>query len=325
MKPLLVTGASGFVGWHIARLLLNEGYKVRALVRKGSAVPGLPVELFEGDLRDARSVQQAVLGCHSIFHVAADYRLWARNPKEMFETNVRGTAQLLELASIEDVERFVYTSTVGCIGIPHDGFGTEESPADVDQMAGPYKESKFLAEEAVLKMAAQGFPAVVVNPTAPVGERDAKPTPTGRMILDFLRGKMPAYIETGLNVVDVEDVARGHFLAFENGVAGERYILGGENLTMREILQILSEESGIPAPRWKLPYGVAMGYAALSTAGAFFTGKTPRAPMDAVKMARKKMFVSSAKAERDLGYRPAPARQGLAKAVSWYRANGYCR
>lgn len=325
MKPLLVTGASGFVGWHIARLLLNEGYKVRALVRKGSAVPGLPVELFEGDLRDARSVQQAVLGCHSIFHVAADYRLWARNPKEMFETNVRGTAQLLELASIEDVERFVYTSTVGCIGIPHDGFGTEESPADVDQMAGPYKESKFLAEEAVLKMAAQGFPAVVVNPTAPVGERDAKPTPTGRMILDFLRGKMPAYIETGLNVVDVEDVARGHFLAFENGVAGERYILGGENLTMREILQILSEESGIPAPRWKLPYGVAMGYAALSTAGAFFTGKTPRAPMDAVKMARKKMFVSSAKAERDLGYRPAPARQGLAKAVNWYRANGYCR
>jgi dihydroflavonol-4-reductase len=325
LKPLLVTGASGFVGWHIARLLLNEGYKVRALVRKGSAVPGLPVELFEGDLRDARSVQQAVLGCHSIFHVAADYRLWARNPKEMFETNVRGTAQLLELASIEDVERFVYTSTVGCIGIPHDGFGTEESPADVDQMAGPYKESKFLAEEAVLKMAAQGFPAVVVNPTAPVGERDAKPTPTGRMILDFLCGRMPAYIETGLNVVDVEDVARGHFLAFENGVAGERYILGGENLTMREILQILSEESGIPAPRWKLPYGVAMGYAALSTAGAFFTGKTPRAPMDAVKMARKKMFVSSAKAERDLGYCPAPARQGLAKAVNWYRANGYCR
>ncbi len=325
MKPLLVTGASGFVGWHIARLLLDEGYKVRALVRKGSAVPGLPVEIFEGDLREARSVQQAVLGCHSIFHVAADYRLWARNPKEMFETNVRGTAQLLELASIEDVERFVYTSTVGCIGIPQDGFGTEESPVNVDQMAGPYKESKFLAEEAVLKMAAQGFPAVVVNPTAPVGERDAKPTPTGRMILDFLRGKMPAYIETGLNVVDVEDVARGHFLAFEHGVPGERYILGGENLTMREILQILSEESGIPAPRWKLPYGVAMGYAALSTAGAFFTGKTPRAPMDAVKMARKKMFVSSAKAERDLGYRPAPARQGLAKAVSWYRANGYCR
>lgn len=325
MKPLLVTGASGFVGWHVARLLIDEGYAVRALVRKGSAVPSLPVEIYEGDLRDARSVQRAVIGCHSIFHVAADYRLWTRHPEEMFETNVRGTAQLLELASIEGVDRFVYTSTVGCIGLPSEGFGTEDSPVNVEQMAGAYKESKFLAEEAVLKMAAQGFPAVVVNPTAPVGERDAKPTPTGRIILDFLRGKMPAYMDTGLNVVDVEDVARGHFLAFEHGLPGERYILGGENLTMREILQILSEESGVPAPRLKLPYSVAMGFAALSTAGAFLTGKSPRAPIDAVKMARKKMFVTSAKAERDLGYRPVPARQALAKAVAWYRANGYCR
>ncbi|MCC7340843.1 MAG: NAD-dependent epimerase/dehydratase family protein [Bryobacterales bacterium] len=325
MKPVLVTGASGFVGWHIARLLLDEGYPVRALVRKGSAVLGLAVEICEGDLRDARSVQRAIQGCDYVFHAAADYRLWARHPEEIFETNVRGTAQLLELASIEGVERFVYTSTVGCIGIPLDGIGTEETPVDVSQMAGAYKESKFLAEEVVLKIAAQGFPAVIVNPTAPVGERDAKPTPTGRIILDFLRGKMPAYIETGLNVVDVEDVARGHFLAFEHGVPGERYILGGENLTMREILELLSEESGVPAPRWKLPYGVAMAYAALSTAGAFLTGKAPRAPLDGVKMARKKMFVSSAKAERELGYRPAPARQGLAKAVRWFRANGYCR
>ncbi|MCC6264836.1 MAG: NAD-dependent epimerase/dehydratase family protein [Bryobacterales bacterium] len=325
MKPVLVTGASGFLGWHIARLLLDEGYPVRALVRKGSAVPGLAVEICEGDLRDARSVQRAIQGCDYVFHAAADYRLWARHPEEIFETNVRGTAQLLELASIEGVERFVYTSTVGCIGIPPDGIGTEETPVDTSQLTGAYKESKFLAEEAVLKIAAQGFPAVIVNPTAPVGERDAKPTPTGRMILDFLCGKMPAYIETGLNVVDVEDVARGHFLAFEHGMAGERYILGGENLTMREILELLSEESGVPAPRWKLPYGVAMGFAALSTAGAFLSGKTPRAPLDGVKMARKKMFVSSAKAERELGYRPAPARQGLAKAVRWFRANGYCR
>lgn len=298
---------------------------MRALVRKGSAVPGLAVEIREGDLRDARSVQQAIQGCDYVFHVAADYRLWARHPEEIFETNVQGTSQLLELASIEGIERFVYTSTVGCIGIPQDGIGAESTPVDVTQMAGAYKESKFLAEEVVLKIAAQGFPAVIVNPTAPVGERDAKPTPTGQMILDFLRGKMPAYIDTGLNVVDVEDVARGHLLAFEHGVAGERYILGGENLTMREILQLLSEESGREAPRWKLPYGVAMGYAALSTAGAFLTGRAPRAPLDAVKMARKKMFVSSAKAERELGYRPAPARQGLAKAVKWFRANGYCR
>ncbi len=298
---------------------------MRALVRKGSAVPGLAVEIREGDLRDARSVQQAIQGCDYVFHVAADYRLWARHPEEIFETNVQGTSQLLELASIEGIERFVYTSTVGCIGIPQDGIGAESTPVDVTQMAGAYKESKFLAEEVVLKIAAQGFPAVIVNPTAPVGERDAKPTPTGQMILDFLRGKMPAYIDTGLNVVDVEDVARGHLLAFEHGVAGERYILGGENLTMREILQLLSEESGRKAPRWKLPYGVAMGYAALSTAGAFLTGRAPRAPLDAVKMARKKMFVSSAKAERELGYRPAPARQGLAKAVKWFRANGYCR
>lgn len=298
---------------------------MRALVRKGSAVPGLAVEIREGDLRDARSVQQAIQGCDYVFHVAADYRLWARHPEEIFETNVQGTSQLLELASIEGIERFVYTSTVGCIGIPQDGIGAESTPVDVTQMAGAYKESKFLAEEVVLKIAAQGFPAVIVNPTAPVGERDAKPTPTGQMILDFLRGKMPAYIDTGLNVVDVEDVARGHLLAFEHGVAGGRYILGGENLTMREILQLLSEESGREAPRWKLPYGVAMGYAALSTAGAFLTGRAPRAPLDAVKMARKKMFVSSAKAERELGYRPAPARQGLAKAVKWFRANGYCR
>lgn len=325
MKPVLVTGASGFLGWHVARLLLDEGYPVRALVRKGSAVPGLAVETCEGDLKDARSVQRAIQGCDYVFHVAADYRLWARHPEEIFETNVRGTAQLLELASIEGIERFVYTSTVGCIGIPADGFGTEESPVDVSQMAGAYKESKFLAEEVVLRMAGQGFPVVIVNPTAPVGERDAKPTPTGRIILDFLRRRMPAYIDTGLNVVDVEDVARGHLLAFEHGVAGERYILGGENLTMREILQSLADESGLPAPRWKLPYGVAMGYAALSTAGAFLTGKTPRAPLDAVRMARKKMFVSSAKAERELGYRPAPVRQGLAKAVRWYRENGYCR
>lgn len=325
MKPTLVTGASGFVGWHVARLLVEAGHTVRALVRKGSSVPGLAVDLIEGDLRDARSVQRAILGCGAVFHVAADYRLWARDRDEIFETNVRGTSQLLELASIEGVDRLVYTSTVGCIGIPGEGFGTEDTPVDPNQMAGVYKESKYLAEQSVLRLAEQGFPAVIVNPTAPVGERDAKPTPTGRIVLDFLRGRMPAYIETGLNVVDVEDVARGHLLAFEHGVPGERYILGSENLTMREILEILAEESGLTAPSLKLPYSVAMAFAVLDTALATVTGKEPRAPVDAVKMARKKMFVSCAKAERELGFRAAPARQGLAKAIRWFRANGYCR
>lgn len=324
MKPTLVTGASGFIGWHIASLLLEAGHTVRALVRKGSKVPGLDVQIFEGDLRDARSVQQAILGCGAVFHVAADYRLWARNRDEIFETNVRGTAQLLELASIENVDRFVYTSTVGCIGIPSDGWGEESTPVRVEEMTGAYKQSKYLAEESVMRLASQGFPAIIVNPTAPVGERDAKPTPTGRMILDFLRGNMPAYIDTGLNVVDVADVARGHLLAYEHGVPGERYILGAENLTMREILEIVAEESGLKAPGLKLPYALAMGFAVLDTGFSAISGREPRAPLDAVKMARKKMFVTCQKAERDLGYNPGPARQGLAKAVRWYRENGYC-
>jgi dihydroflavonol-4-reductase len=323
IKPILVTGASGFVGWHVARLLLEQGAMVHALVRPGSEVPGLPVRIFEGDLRDARSVQQAILGCGAVFHVAADYRLWARNPDEIFETNVRGTAQLLELASIEEVSHFVHTSTVGCIGIPEDGIGDESTPVDIHAMAGAYKQSKFLAEETVLRLAAQGFPAVIVNPTAPVGVRDAKPTPTGQVIVDFLKGRMPAYLDTGLNVVDVEDVARGHLLACEFGRPGERYILGGENLTMQEILGQLSEISGRPAPRMRMPYGMAMSYARVSTAWAAIIGRPPRAPVDAVKMAKKKMFVSSAKAERELGYQPIPARDALEKAVRWYRENGY--
>ncbi len=296
---------------------------VHALVRPGSQVPGLPVRLFEGDLRDARSVQQAILGCNAVFHVAADYRLWVRDPDAMFETNVRGTSQLLELASIENVDKFVYTSTVGCIGIPDDGLGDESTPVDIHGMMGPYKQSKYLAEEAVLRIASQGFPAVIVNPTAPVGVRDAKPTPTGQVILDFLRGRMPAYLDTGLNVVDVEDVARGHLLACEFGRPGERYILGGENLTLKEIFEILAEISGRPAPGIRMPYGAAMAFARLGSALAAITGKPPRASIDAVRMARKKMFVSSAKAQRELGYIPSSARDALASAIHWYRENGY--
>lgn len=322
-KPILVTGASGFVGWHVARLLLERGAIVHALVRPGSAVPGLPVRLFEGDLRDARTVQQAIIGCGAVFHVAADYRLWVKDPDAMFETNVRGTSQLLELASIEDVERFVYTSTVGCIGIPTEGLGDESTPVDIHAMYGPYKQSKYLAEEAVLRIASQGFPAVIVNPTAPVGVRDAKPTPTGKIIVDFLRGRMPAYLDTGLNIVDVEDVALGHLLAAEHGRTGERYILGGDNLTLKEILGLLSDISGRPAPRLEIPYSVAMAFARLGSAWASLSGKPPRASVDAVRMARKKMFVSSAKAERELGFRPSQARDALARAVCWYQENGY--
>lgn len=311
------------MGWHVARLLLEQGAVVHALVRPGSEVPGLPVRLFEGDLRDARSVQQAILGCGAVFHVAADYRLWVKDANTMFETNVRGTSQLLELASIEEVSRFVYTSTVGCIGIPEDGLGDETTPVDIHAMQGAYKQSKYLAEESVLRMASQGFPAVIVNPTAPVGVRDAKPTPTGQLIVDFLRGRMPAYLDTGLNIVNVEDVARGHLLACEYGRTGERYILGGENLTLKEILDILSDLSGRPAPSVQIPFGVAMSFAFLGEAWAAITGKAPRAPMDAVRMARKKMFVSSAKAERELGYSPSSAREALSSAVGWYRENGY--
>ncbi len=322
-KPILVTGASGFVGWHVARLLLEQGTEVHALVRPGSEVPGLPVRIFEGDLRDARSVQQAILGCGAVFHVAADYRLWVKDADAMFETNVRGTSQLLELASIEEVDKFVYTSTVGCIGIPEDGLGDESTPIDIHAMYGPYKQSKYLAEEAVLRLASQGFPAVIVNPTAPVGVRDAKPTPTGQIIVDFLRGRMPAYLDTGLNVVDVEDVARGHLLACEYGRSGERYILGGENLTLKEILDTLADLSGRPAPTMQVPFGVAMAFARIGAVWAAITGRPPRAPIDAVRMARTKMFVSSAKAERELGYQPSQARDALAHAVAWYRENGY--
>jgi dihydroflavonol-4-reductase len=323
LKPILVTGASGFVGWHVARRLIEQGYQVRALVRPGSDVPDLPVERCEGDLRDARSVQAAVIGCQAVFHVAADYRLWARDPEEIFETNVRGTGQLLELASIEDVDKFVYTSTVGCIGIPAEGVGDESTPVSIDDMKGAYKQSKFLAEQSVLRIASEGFPAVIVNPTAPIGEGDRKPTPTGQIVVDFLKQRMPAYLDTGLNVVDVERVALGHVLAFHYGKPGERYILGGENLTLKEIFALLEELSGVKAPTMQISHGVAMAFARLESLIAGVTGKPPRAPIDAVRMAKTKMFVRSDKAAQVLGYKPSTALEALEKAVNWYRANGY--
>lgn len=324
MKPTLVTGASGFLGWHVARALTSAGHSVRALVRPTSKVRELDVENVRGDLRDAGSLRSAVAGCGAVFHVAADYRLWTRDVRSMFESNVDGTRNLLAAARDTGVERVVYTSTVGCIGMPQDRPGDETSPVGIADMTGAYKRSKWMAEQVALDFAKSGFPIVIVNPTAPVGDHDFKPTPTGKIIVDFLRKGMPAYLDTGLNVVDAMDVAQGHLLAFERGRPGERYILGSENLTLRGIFQHLSQLSGLPAPTVRIPYAVAYAAGVVSTAWASVTGSDPRAPLDGVRMARKKMWVSHAKASSELGYRPGPALQGLEKAVSWFRSNGYC-
>lgn len=320
MKPALVTGASGFLGWHVARVLLERGYPVRALLRQGSRIDRLDVERVTGDLRDAASLARAVSGCGLLFHVAADYRLWAKDPGELYRTNVDGTRQLLQAARDAGVDRVVYTSTVGCIGLPHNGLGTEETPVSLADMSGDYKRSKFLAEQAALEFARAGLPVVIVNPTAPIGEHDVKPTPTGKIVLDFLNGDMPAFIDTGLNVVDVRDTAEGHWLACERGRPGERYILGSENLTLAQILEKLARITGRKAPRVRLPYAVAYGAGAASTAWARLTGRPPRVPLDAVRMARKKMWVSHEKAERELGFHPGPADAALARAVEWMTA-----
>ncbi len=324
MKPTLVTGASGFLGWHVARLLLERGHRVRALLRPSSRLRELDVEPVAGDLRDAASMERAAAGCGLVFHVAADYRLWAADPEELYRSNVDGTRHVLEAARKAGVERVVYTSTVGCIGMPPDGEGDEDGPVALEQMTGAYKRSKFLAERVALEFAAAGLPVVIVNPTAPIGDHDIKPTPTGGIVLDFLKGDMPAYIDTGLNVVDARDVALGHWLACERGRAGERYILGSENLTLAGILEKLAALTGRPAPRVRLPYAAAYAAGVVTTGWARLTGKPPRAPLDAVRMARKKMFVSHAKAARELGFAPGPAGGALARAVEWFQANGYC-
>ena len=324
MKPTLVTGASGFLGWHVARLLVERGHRVRALVRPSSRIRELDVEPVTGDLRDAASLDRAAAGCGLVFHVAADYRLWAADPNELYGSNVDGTRNLLEAARKARVDRVVYTSTVGCIGVPPNGEGNEDCPVSLDEMKGAYKRSKFQAERIALEFAAAGLPVIIVNPTAPIGDHDIKPTPTGKIVLDFLKGDMPAYIDTGLNVVDARDVALGQLLACEHGRVGERYILGSENLTLAQILEKLAAIAGRPAPKVQLPYAVAYAAGVVTTGWAMVTGKPPRAPLDAVRMARKKMFVSHAKAARELGFAPGPADGALRRAVEWFRANGYC-
>ena len=324
MKPTLVTGASGFLGWHVARLLVERGYSVRALVRPTSKIRELDVEPCTGDLRDPASVERAVAGCGLVFHVAADYRLWAADSGELYRSNVDGTRNILQAARNAGVDRVVYTSTVGCIGVPPGGEGNEDCAVSLEDMTGAYKRSKFLAERVAVESAASGLPVVIVNPTAPIGDHDIKPTPTGQIVVDFLKGGMPAFIETGLNVVDARDVALGHLLACESGSVGERYILGAENLTLAQILAKLAAITGRPAPTLKLPYAVAYAAGVVTTAWAKVSGRPPRAPLDAVRMARKKMFVSHAKAGRELGYDPGPVDQALSRAVQWFRANGYC-
>ncbi len=323
MKPILVTGASGFIGWHVARKLLERGDKVRALARPSSQVRELDVEVVRGDLRDPDSLERALTGCGVLFHIAADYRLWAKDPGDLYRSNVDGTRNVLEAARKCGAERVVYTSTVGCIGIPNGGLGTEDRPVREEDMTGAYKRSKFQAEQVALEFAASGFPVVIVNPTAPIGDHDFKPTPTGKIILDFLKGAMPAYVDTGLNFVDVQDTATGHLQAAERGRSGQRYILGSENLTLQQMLQRLASVTGGQAPRWRIPHAVAYAAGVASTGWANLTGQEPRVPLDAVKMSRTKVFVSLDQAKRELGFNPQPVDGALRRAVDWFRANGY--
>ncbi len=277
-----------------------------------------------GDLRDPQSLAPAVKGCDFLFHLAADYRLWSRDPEEMYESNVDGTRNILEAADRAGVGRVVYTSTVGCIGMANGSAGDENTPVSINDMSGHYKRSKWLAEQIALEKARAGQPIVIVNPTAPVGDRDWRPTPTGNIILNFLRDKLPAFVDTGLNLVDVRDIAEGHLLAAERGIPGERYILGCQNLTLQQIFYHLAELSGKPAPTTRIPYGLAYVTGLINTAWANLTGKEPVAPLEAVKMARTKMFVSHAKASTDLGFSPGPVDDALGRAIGWFRANGYC-
>ena len=323
-----LTGATGFVGSHVARVLAEQGADLRLLVRSNSDlrnIQDLKADRVTGDLRDAKSLKLAASGCEVIFHVAADYRLWVRDPEEMYRSNVEGTTAILEAARESGARRVVYTSSVATMGFNSNGhLADERSPVSLANMIGHYKRSKFMAEEVALEAGRSGMDVVVVNPTTPVGERDIKPTPTGRIVVDFLKKKFPAYVDTGLNLVDVTECARGHVAALEKGTSGERYILGGENLTLKQILDKLAVITGLPSPKVRVPYVVAL---ATGVVDQVFTGyirkKEPRATIDAVRMGRKKMFVSSGKAERDLGWKIVPVDSALRRAVQWFQANGY--
>ena len=327
MKCFL-TGATGFLGSHVARQLLSQGAQLRLLVRPTSRIDNiadLSAERVVGDLRDSESLKRGMSGCEFVFHVAADYRLWTRNGQELYDSNVEGTRNVLAAARDSGVRRVVYTSSVATMGFGNNGRLTDEkTPVTLSNMIGDYKRSKFMAEQLVIEAGRGGQNVVIVNPTTPIGECDIKPTPTGRIVVDFLRRKFPAYVDTGLNLVDVADCALGHLLAMEKAVPGERYILGGENLTLKQILDKLAAITGLPSPKLKLPYAVAYATGVVDTVvSGKILKREPRVTLDAVRMGRKKMFVTSAKAERELGWNPGPVDGALRRAVEWFQANGY--
>ncbi|HEY1659585.1 MAG TPA: hopanoid-associated sugar epimerase [Candidatus Sulfotelmatobacter sp.] len=326
--PIFLTGATGFLGSHVAHALAEQGANLRLLVRPTSNLKnleGLKAETATGDLRDPASLEKAISGCDTVIHVAADYRLWLRDPNEMYRSNVEGTRAILAAARKNGVKNVVYTSSVATIGFTANGRSADEdSPVSLAGMIGHYKRSKFMAEQIALEAGRSGLRVVTVNPTTPIGEQDIKPTPTGRIVVDFLKGKFPAYVETGLNLVDVRECALGHIAALEKGRSGERYILGGENLTLKQVLDKLGKISGLPSPKIKLPYFVAYIAGAVDqTFTGTLRGREPRATIETVRMGKKKMWASSDKAERELGWKIVPAENALRRAVKWFQENGY--
>lgn len=329
----LVTGGTGFVGSHVARLLVSRGEPIRALARRGSrqdnlaALDPMYTEIVTGDLNDPESLRRAMAGCNALYHVAADYRLWSKDPDELYRTNVQGTCNILQAAADAGISRIVYTSTVGALGIPGDGApGTEDTPVTESDMIGHYKRSKYLAEQQAARYAANGLPLVIVNPSTPVGENDIKPTPTGRIIVDFLNGRLPAYVDTGLNLVDVRDVAEGILLAGERGRPGERYILGCKNLTLKEMLEMLAGITGQRAPRIRMPYGIAwLAVGIENIVATRLLHREPAHPFEGVKMAQHRMFFDASKAVRELHLPQSSVTVALERAVEWFRANGYIR
>ena len=325
---VFLTGATGFVGGHVAKLYAAEGASLRLLTRQNSrldSLTGLHAETIQGDLRQVQSLRTALTGCDALVHVAADYRLWVRDPDEMYAANVTGTRELLKLAREVGVPRVVYTSSVATMGFKADGtIVDEDTPVSLADMIGHYKRSKYLAEQEAIEASRAGQHVMILNPTTPIGTEDAKPTPTGRIIVDFLNRKFPAYVDTGLNLVDVGEVARMHVVALERGKPGERYILGGENLTLKQILDRMSAITGLPSPAMKVPHAIAMAFAFFDeTVTGKLRGREPRATMEAVRMGKKMMFASSAKAERDLGFRVLPIYNAMRSAVDWFVMHGY--
>lgn len=324
----LVTGAAGFLGSHVTRQLVARGESVRVLMRPSSnnrAISDLPLEYVTGDLRDPVSLERAMRDVKRVFHVAADYRLWARHPKEIYDSNVGGTQNLLAAAKNAGVEQLIYTSTVATIAVDRPELPNELTDAKLEEMIGHYKRSKWMAEQEVLRAAKEGLPAIVAMPTTPVGPWDWKPTPTGKIILDFLNGKMPGYVETGLNFVGVEECAAGHLLVAEKGKVGERYLLGAENLTLKGLLDVLSGITGLAAPSLKIPHGLALSVAYVESAFSWLIRKEPQIPVEGVKIAEHKMFVDCSRAPRELGFQPGPVAEALERAVRWYQANGYVK